>query len=134
MSHKGGWPADAPFTPNTRLRLTDGREGHFRHADGDQITVRLLDGSRIIVPIDTLTVVRRRAAREKAYREQRVREGLCEKCGRRRDGLSLRYCDACLAQRTAWQRARRGTRPWQPGKAGRPPYRVHRPVRKKGAA
>lgn len=127
MGTRGGWPKDAPYRPNTRLRLADGREGHFRHATGDDITVRLLDGSRVIVPISTLTIVNRRAEKERAYRQARVAAGLCEKCGRPRDGQSPRYCDACLGQRTAWQRARQGTQPWEPGRPGRPPHTARRP-------
>jgi len=60
--------------------------------------------------------------RRKAKALALIRLGRCGRCGaRREDSPSPVSCKGCLIELRERARVRRGSLPWSPGRAGRPP-------------
>jgi len=60
-------------------------------------------------------------SRQLAWQRRQVALGRCRVCGGERDSGGTTICAPCRIERRAKARLREGTRPWEPGRPGRPP-------------
>lgn len=71
-----------------------------------------------------------RPSRQRAWQKKMVAEGRCDQCGKLRKHYPQR-CDDCQKIAIVLKRAKRGSKPWELGKPGRPPKTYKRPPVKK---